>query len=168
MRPGSRDCRAQPARTPASAWVTWACLHMLIIIDGDDENLPGDPCAYRKSNPGILMMQPAQDWLADNTPGCNGGGWYRCILIQGQVTVRAVVVGHVRQQHVTQMAFAKHNDMINAFPADRADQPFCISVLPRRARRRRTISNADGSNPTNEYLAVGAIAVADQVTRDFS
>ena len=31
-----------------------------------------------------------------------------------------VVVGHVRQQYVTQMAFAKHHDMINAFAADRA------------------------------------------------
>jgi hypothetical protein len=32
--------------------------------------------------------------------------------------------------------------------------------------RRRTISNPDGSNPTQEYLAVGAIAVPDQVTWD--
>jgi len=39
-------------------------------------------CPYRKSNPGILMMQSAQDWLADNTPGCIGGAWYRCILVQ--------------------------------------------------------------------------------------
>src|SRR5205814_634353 len=89
------------------------------------------PCPYPKSNPGILMMQSAQDRLADNTPGCIGGAWYRCILVQRQVSSRAIVVGHVRQQHVTQMAFAKHHDMINAFPADRADQPFCISVLPR-------------------------------------
>jgi hypothetical protein len=26
---------------------------------------------------------------------------------------------------MAQMAFAKHHDMIEAFPADRADQPFC-------------------------------------------
>src|SRR6478735_9987062 len=32
--------------------------------------------------------------------------------------------------------------------------------------RRRTVSNPDGSNPTQEYFAVGAIAVPDQVTRD--
>jgi hypothetical protein len=29
----------------------------------------------------------------------------------------AVVIAHVREQHVTQMAFAKHHDMIKAFPA---------------------------------------------------
>jgi short-subunit dehydrogenase involved in D-alanine esterification of teichoic acids len=28
-------------------------------------------------------------------------------------------------------ALVKYHDMINAFPADRTDQPFCISVLPR-------------------------------------
>jgi hypothetical protein len=37
----------------------------------------------------------------------------------------------VREQHVAQMAFAEYRDMINAFPADRSDQPFCTSVLPR-------------------------------------
>ena len=26
------------------------------------------PCACRKSNPNILVMQPAQDWKAKNTP----------------------------------------------------------------------------------------------------
>jgi hypothetical protein len=36
----------------------------------------------------------------------------------------------VRQQNVAQMAFAKYHDMVSAFPADRADQPFRIGVLP--------------------------------------
>jgi len=27
------------------------------------------------------------------------------------------------------MAFAEHHDMIEAFPADRADQPFCVRVF---------------------------------------
>jgi hypothetical protein len=30
-------------------------------------------CAYRKSNPGILMVQSAQDRMADNASGCLGG-----------------------------------------------------------------------------------------------
>lgn len=32
------------------------------------------------------MMQSAQDWLAGNAPGCLDGAWYRCILIQLQVS----------------------------------------------------------------------------------
>jgi hypothetical protein len=31
---------------------------------------------------------------------------------------------------MAQMAFAEHHDMIEALPVDRADQPFCICVLP--------------------------------------
>ena len=30
-------------------------------------------CAYRKSNPAILTVQSAQDWMADNASGCLGG-----------------------------------------------------------------------------------------------
>jgi hypothetical protein len=29
---------------------------------------------------------------------------------------------------MAQMAFTEHHDMIEAFPADRADQPFCVFV----------------------------------------
>src|SRR3954470_17872486 len=79
---------------------------------------------------------------------------------------RAIVVAHVREQHVTQMAFAKDHDMINAFPADRSDQPFGVRILPWGTRRRRAISNTDRPNPTHEYFAVCAIAVPDQVTGD--
>jgi hypothetical protein len=32
-----------------------------------------DACAYRKSNPAILMVQSAEDWTADNASGCLGG-----------------------------------------------------------------------------------------------
>ena len=39
------------------------------------------------------------------------------------------------------MALTEYNDMINAFPADRANEPFCVSVLSRRARGRRSMSD---------------------------
>jgi hypothetical protein len=29
------------------------------------------------------------------------------------------------------VALAEHNNVVKAFPADRADQPFSISILPR-------------------------------------
>jgi hypothetical protein len=53
-----------------------------------------------------------------------------------------IVVFHVRQQYVTKMSLAQDDDMIDAFPADRTDQPFSISVLPWGARRRWSITNA--------------------------
>jgi hypothetical protein len=53
---------------------------------------------------------------------------------------------HVGQQNMAQMAFVEHHDMIEALPADRADQPFGVGVLPGSTRRRRAVSNTDGSN----------------------
>jgi hypothetical protein len=39
--------------------------------------------ARRKLNPGILVMQPAQDWATKNVPGVIDGARDRCILLQG-------------------------------------------------------------------------------------
>jgi len=39
---------------------------------------------------------------------------------------RAIVVSHVPQEYMTQMAFAKPHDIINAFLGDRAD----LSTMP--------------------------------------
>ena len=40
-------------------------------------------CAYRKLNPGILVMQSAQDWATKNVPGAIDGARDRCIFLQG-------------------------------------------------------------------------------------
>src|SRR5437016_10735631 len=74
-----------------------------------------------------------------------------------------VEVFHVRQQHVPKVPLPKHNDMVNAFPPDRTDQPFGISILPRRSRRSRSISDAHRANTPSEYLAIGTIPVVDEV-----
>jgi hypothetical protein len=49
--------------------------HRWMISDGR--------CACRKLNPGILVMQPAQDWATKNVPGAIDGARDRCILLQG-------------------------------------------------------------------------------------
>ena len=38
--------------------------------------------------------------------------------------------------------FAEHDNVVKAFPSDRTDQPFGISVLPWGARRCRPVTNA--------------------------
>jgi hypothetical protein len=74
-----------------------------------------------------------------------------------------IVVVQVRQQHVTKMAFAYFDDMIDAFPADRTDQPFGICVLPWGARGGRPIANAHGSNSSEEDLTIGPIQITDEI-----
>ena len=47
------------------------------------------------------MVQPAENWAAK-----------------------------IRQQQVAEVAFAEHDNVVEAFPSDRTDQPFGIPVLP--------------------------------------
>jgi hypothetical protein len=43
----------------------------------------GTRCACRKSNPDILVVQPAENWAAKNVPGPLDGARDRRILLQG-------------------------------------------------------------------------------------
>src|SRR3981081_2507251 len=74
-----------------------------------------------------------------------------------------IVILHVRQQEVTEVALAEHNNVVKAFPADRTDQPFSISIFPRRARRRRSIANAHWSKPSDENLTIGPVPVTNEI-----
>src|SRR5580704_1478578 len=53
-----------------------------------------------------------------------------------------IVIFYVAEQQVTEVALAEHNNVVKAFPSDRTDQPFSISILPRGARRRQTTESA--------------------------
>jgi hypothetical protein len=64
---------------------------------------------------------------------------------------------------VTEVALAEYNDVVNAFPADRTDQPFSISILPRGARRRRSIANAYRSESADKDLTIGPVPVTDEI-----
>src|ERR1700694_5861820 len=77
----------------------------------------------------------------------------------------AVVILHVRKEHVAQVPLAEHDDMIKTFPSDRTDQSFSVSILPWGARRRRSIANAHRTKTPGEYLAVNTVPIADDVLR---
>ena len=54
----------------------------------------------------------------------------RRILVQEQMRSEFVVVAGVGRKDPTQMGLAEHDGVIEAFPADRADQSLRIPVLP--------------------------------------
>jgi hypothetical protein len=62
---------------------------------------PPAPCGYRhhlclsKSNPDILVVQPAENWAAKNLPSPFDGARERRILLQGEMRARAIVIFHV-------------------------------------------------------------------------
>ena len=63
------------------------------------------------------------------------------------------------------MPFAEHDDMVDPFPTDRADEPFDIGVLPGRARRCRSISDAERPKAPRNDRAISAVSIADEVLR---
>src|SRR5438270_1027600 len=66
---------------------------------------------------------------------------------------------------MAKVPLAKHDDIVQAFPPDRADQPFGISVLPRRSRRSRPVTNAHRPKAADENITVDSVAVTDDVLR---
>src|SRR5260370_40389460 len=72
-----------------------------------------------------------------------------------------VVVAGVARKEPTQMGFAEDDDVIEAFPADRADQSLRMPVLPGRPRRRRVIAYAHGRKTLCDRLAVAPVTVPD-------
>src|SRR5467141_20396 len=74
-----------------------------------------------------------------------------------------IIIFQVRQQYVTEVPLAEHNNVVKAFPSDRTDQPFGISILPRGAWRRWPVANARRSKSSDEDNAIGSIAIADQI-----
>src|ERR1700688_3540550 len=78
-----------------------------------------------------------------------------------------VVIGSVILQNVTQLRFVEHDQVIEAFAPDRADEALDVAVLPRRARRGRMIADPHCPNAMGVGWAEGPVAVANQMAWRF-
>src|SRR4029077_12533934 len=74
-----------------------------------------------------------------------------------------IVIFHVTEQQVTEVALAEYNNVVKVFPSDRTDQPFRISILPRAARRYWSIADAHRSESTDKNLTIGAVPVTNEI-----
>jgi hypothetical protein len=61
------------------------------------------------------------------------------------------------------MSLAEHDDMIKTFAPDRTDQPFSLSILPWRSRRRWSVTYAHGANASGKGFAIGPITIANEM-----
>jgi hypothetical protein len=64
---------------------------------------------------------------------------------------------------MAQVSLAEHHDMIKTFAPDRTDQPFSMSILPWRSRRRWPIMCAHGANASGKDFTIGPIAIAHEI-----
>ena len=66
-------------------------------------------------------------------------------------------------KQVAQTSLAEHHDMIKTFAPDRTDQPFSMSILPWRSRRRWLVTYAHGANASGKDFAIGPITIANEI-----
>ena len=76
------------------------------------------------------MMKSAENWPRAEVTAPLDGPPVRRILVQRQMRSEFVVISCVGRKYPTQMGVAEDEDVIEAFPADRADQPLRLPVLP--------------------------------------
>jgi hypothetical protein len=61
------------------------------------------------------------------------------------------------------MTFPEHDQMVDAFPSDRADQSLGVAVLPGRSWRSWLVANAHGAQPTYDCGTIDPVLTADHV-----
>ena len=87
----------------------------------------------------------------------------RAIVSETLVGPRYVVVREVRAKHASQVVFVEHDDEIEAFAANGADDALGEGILPGSARCDDDLANAHALDPALEISAVDGIAIAEQV-----
>src|ERR1019366_5056938 len=55
--------------------------------------------------------------------------------------------------------------LVRALPADRANEPLNVSVLPGRSERNRPISNTHGAQTLHEDWPIGGVSIPNEVSR---
>ena len=93
----------------------------------------------------ILVMK-----AAENRSRCDGAEPLNCpmngsVLAQSSMSPRFIVIGDKLAKDSAQMGLTEHNQMVETFPSDRADQSLRVPILPRRARSNRFVADAHGS-----------------------
>ena len=76
------------------------------------------------------MMKSAEDRLSSELAEPLDRPMARGILTQGKMRSELVVVAGVGRKDLAQMGLAEDDDVIEAFPVDRADQSLRMPVLP--------------------------------------
>ena len=102
-------------------------------------------CTYQKLFPTILMMKSAEDRPRCDRAVALDRPMDRRILVQGQMCSELVVIVDIGRKDAAQMGLVQDDDLIQAFPSDRADQSLGTPILPGRPRSYWVIADAHGS-----------------------
>jgi hypothetical protein len=72
---------------------------------------------------------------AENGSGFDGSNTWnspvdRAVLVPSPMGPHAIVINRILAKHPAQVSLSEHDQVVDAFPADRADQSLSVSVLP--------------------------------------
>jgi hypothetical protein len=106
---------------------------------------PAQPVRAENLDSTILDMK-----AAENRSRCDGAEPLNrpmngSVLAQSSMSPRFIVVGGKLVKDPAQMGLTKHNQVVETFPSDRADQSLRVPILPGRARSNRFVADAHGS-----------------------
>ncbi len=87
----------------------------------------------------------------------------RAGVVQGLMGTDGVVVGEVRAQQAAEMALIERDDVVQAFPADRADQAFGERILPWGAPGDEDLANTHVCDSARELVTIGRVPIAEHV-----
>ena len=89
----------------------------------------------------------------------------RGVLVQRSMSPRLIIVGSIRAYDSAQVRFPEYDHVVQALPADRANEPLNVSVLPGRSERNRPISDAHGAQTLHEDWPVRGVPIPDEISR---
>ena len=98
------------------------------------------------------MVQATEDGHRNDPPEPLDRSMDWGVFVQRQVSRDCVVVGDVGFEDAAEVGLAEDDDMIETLPPYRADQPFDVSVLPRRSRCRRSITDTHALEASGDDL----------------
>ena len=111
------------------------------------------------------MMETADLWKGDYLSRLGGldRPWHGTVLAQSKVRARTVIVIQIGSENTSQMAFIENDDVIEALPPDRADNPFNVGILPWRTRCRDDFIDAHGLDSGVDQQPVNAVPIPNHI-----
>jgi hypothetical protein len=96
---------------------------------------------------------------------CLNGARLGCILLQGQMRTTPMIVVYETTQVPPKTLCIEHDHMVQALASDRANDPFDVSALLRRARCRKHLLDAHRLDLVDKVLPEDPIAIPQQKLR---
>ena len=113
-----------------------------------------------------MVVKAAEDGLRRDGADALNRAMERGVLVQRSMSPQLIIIiGGICAEDSAQVRFTKHDHVIQALPADRADESLNIGILPRCSGCDRPIPNAHGAQTLHKDGSVRGVPIPDEVSR---